>query len=35
MPCIILRNPLNRNIDFDGAELTFESLEEFVAALKT
>ena len=35
MPCIILRNPLNRNINFDGAELIFESLEDFVAALKT
>ena len=30
MPCIILRNPLNRNINFDGAELIFESLEDFV-----
>ncbi len=34
MPCIILRNPLNRNIDFNGAELIFESLEDFVFALK-
>ena len=34
MPCIIIRNPLNRNIDFDGAELIFESLADFVAALK-
>ncbi len=34
MPCIILRNPLNRNINFDGAELIFESLTDFVAALK-
>ena len=35
MPCIILRNPLNRNINFYGAELIFESLEDFVKALKT
>tara|TARA_Y100001960_G_C14627769_1_gene804140 strand:- start:34 stop:726 length:693 start_codon:yes stop_codon:yes gene_type:complete len=35
MPCIILKNPLNRNIDFYGAELIFESLEDFVTALKT
>jgi beta-phosphoglucomutase-like phosphatase (HAD superfamily) len=34
MPCIIVRNPLNRNINFDGAELIFESLSDFVAALK-
>ena len=34
MPCIILRNPLNRNINFDGAKLIFESLADFVAALK-
>ena len=34
MPCIILRNPLNRNINFYGAELIFESLEDFVKALK-
>ena len=34
MPCIILRNPLNRNINFNGAELIFESLADFVAALK-
>jgi len=34
MPCIILRNALNRNIDFAGAELVFESLEDFVSALK-
>ena len=34
MPCIILKNPLNRNINFDGAELIFESLADFVAALK-
>ena len=35
MPCIILRNSLNRNIDFAGADLVFESLEDFVTALKT
>ena len=35
MPCIILRNPLNQNISFDGAELIFDSLEDFVVALKT
>ncbi len=34
MPCIILRNPLNRNIDFAGAELIFESLDDFVSALQ-
>jgi beta-phosphoglucomutase len=34
MPCIILRNPLNQNINFEGAELIFESLEDFVSALK-
>jgi HAD superfamily hydrolase (TIGR01509 family) len=34
MPCIILRNPLNRNINFDGAEMIFESLEDFHSALK-
>lgn len=34
MPCIILRNALNRNIDFEGAELIFESLGDFVCALK-
>ena len=34
MPCIILRNPLNQNINFEGAELIFESLEDFVTALK-
>jgi HAD superfamily hydrolase (TIGR01509 family) len=34
MPCIILRNPLNQNINFAGAELIFESLEDFVAALQ-
>jgi len=33
MPCIILRNDLNRNINFDGAELIFESLDDFVSAL--
>ena len=35
MPCIILKNPLNRNINFYGAELIFESLQDFVKALKT
>ena len=35
MPCIILRNHLNRNINFYGAELIFESLQDFVKALKT
>ena len=34
MPCIILRNPMNSNINFEGAELIFESLEDFVSALK-
>ncbi len=35
MPCIILRNPLNRNINFEGAELIFDSLEDFVSALES
>jgi len=30
MPCIIIRNPLNENIDFSGAALVLESLKEFV-----
>ena len=34
MPCIILRNALNRNINFAGAELIFESLEDFVSVLQ-
>ena len=34
IPCIILRNPLNRNIKFDGAKLIFDSLADFVDSLK-
>lgn len=33
MPCIILQNDLNRNIDFSGAEIVFPSLTDFVSAL--
>ncbi len=35
IPCIILQNDLNRNIDFTGAELVFPSLANFVSALKS
>ena len=33
IPCIILQNNLNRNIDFSGAEIVFPSLSDFVSAL--
>jgi HAD superfamily hydrolase (TIGR01509 family) len=33
IPCIILQNELNRNIDFKGAEMVFPSLADFVSAL--
>ena len=33
MPCIILQNELNRNIDFKNAEMVFPSLADFVSAL--
>ncbi len=31
MPCIIIKNPLNQNIDFSGADLILSSLAELVA----
>lgn len=34
MPCIILRNGLNQNIDFKNAEIVFPSLKDFVSALE-
>jgi len=34
MPCVIIRNPLNKNIDFSGAALELPSLGEFVALLE-
>jgi len=34
MPCVIIRNPLNENIDFSGAALVLPSLKEFVALLE-
>ena len=33
IPCIILQNELNRNIDFKDAEMVFPSLADFVSAL--
>ena len=33
IPCIILQNELNRNIDFKNAEIVFPSLADFVSAL--
>ena len=33
IPCIILQNNLNRNIDFSDAEIVFPSLSDFVSAL--
>ena len=33
IPCIILQNELNRNIDFKNAEMVFPSLADFVSAL--
>jgi len=35
MPCIIIKNDLNRNIDFNGAEIVFPSLKDFVSALSS
>ena len=35
MPCIIIKNDLNRNIDFNGAEIVFPSLTDFVSALSS
>jgi HAD superfamily hydrolase (TIGR01509 family) len=34
IPCIILQNELNRNIDFKSAEMVFPSLADFVSALQ-
>ena len=34
IPCIILRNELNRNIEFKSAEMVFPSLSDFVLALE-
>ena len=34
IPCIILQNELNRNIDFKNAEMVFPSLADFVCALE-
>ena len=34
MPCIILQNELNRNIEFKSAEMIFPSLADFVSALE-
>ncbi len=33
MPCLIIRNPLNQNIDFSGADLVLSSLAELIALL--
>ena len=33
IPCIIIQNELNRNIDFKNAEMVFPSLADFVSAL--
>ena len=35
MACIIIKNDLNRNIDFNGAEIVFPSLTDFVSALSS
>ncbi|SUZ92378.1 uncharacterized protein METZ01_LOCUS45232 [marine metagenome] len=35
MPCVIIKNDLNRNIDFNGAEIVFPSLTDFVSALSS
>lgn len=35
IPCFIIRNSLNRDIDFEGADLVFSSLAELVSLLKT
>jgi len=35
IPCIILQNELNRNIDFKNAEIVFPSLADFVSALES
>ena len=35
MSCIIIRNQLNQNIDFSGADLVFSSLSNFLTVLKS
>ena len=35
IPCVIIRNQLNQNIDFSRADLVFSSLSEFAATLET
>ena len=35
MPCVIIKNDLNRNIDFNGAEIVFPSLTDVVATLSS
>lgn len=35
MACVIVRNRLNQNIDFTGADLVLESLSEFVTLLQS
>ncbi len=34
IPCLIIKNKLNQNIDFHGADLILPSLSDFVALLK-
>jgi beta-phosphoglucomutase len=34
MSCIIIRNQLNKNIDFSGADLIFSSLSDFLTTIK-
>ena len=34
IPCIILKNKLNQNIEFKNAEIVFPNLTDFVSALK-
>jgi len=35
MSCIIIRNQLNQNIDFSGADLIFSNLSDFLTILKS
>ena len=35
MPCIIIKNDLNQHIDFNGAEIVFPSLTDFVSTLSS
>ena len=34
MPCLIIRNRLNRDIDFSGADLVLSSLAELLVLIK-